>query len=166
MMSARIHSSGGRNCGKAHKVALNVSVSYGIYSLGHQISANHTPRGRRRKIRCIYPSGESRNCSPCSARGAQCKSQSASLVFGSDAETMTLRDRVTRLESILENVLQSLPSSRVQLSNSVESARNLSDTEDDVGPWDRVDPRVPFVFILNDAEVSYLVQDLVFGIMY
>lgn len=79
---------------------------------------------------------------------------------------MTLRDRVTRLESILENVLQSLPSSRVQLSNSVESARNLSDTEDDVGPWDRVDPRVPFVFILNDAEVSYLVQDLVFGIMY
>lgn len=70
---------------------------------------------------------------------------------------MTLRDRVARLESMLENVLQKLPSGSVQLSNSIQSPRNLSDTEDDLGSWDRVDPRAPFVSILNDAEVSYLV---------
>ncbi|KUJ13490.1 uncharacterized protein LY89DRAFT_158891 [Mollisia scopiformis] len=112
---------------------------------------------RRRKIRCTYPR-DSAICSPCLTRGSRCRSQHDRLFPDSDIETMSLRDRVARLESMLETVLQRLPNDNSQESREILSNENLSDAEDvsakDItASWDHLDPRAPFVSILDDAEL-------------
>jgi hypothetical protein len=66
---------------------------------------------------------------------------------------MTLRERVARLESVLEKVLKILPSGIIQ-DNSYAVPQSSSDTEDITTNGHDLDNRAPFVSILDDAEVG------------
>ncbi|KAF8856413.1 hypothetical protein BDZ45DRAFT_476265 [Acephala macrosclerotiorum] len=108
---------------------------------------------RRRKIRCTWPSGDSTTCSPCAARGSRCRSQQDRVIPLSKVENLTLRDRVARLESMLDTVMQVLPNSAVQHSKPIGFSGSDSDTEDITESWGEVDDRAPFVSVLDNAEL-------------
>ncbi|KAF2176848.1 hypothetical protein K469DRAFT_605751 [Zopfia rhizophila CBS 207.26] len=57
---------------------------------------------RRRKIRCLFLPGNSHVCSRCSSRGLQCIDQRHAGAGQADDEKKTLRERVARLEALLE----------------------------------------------------------------
>ncbi|KAH8802775.1 hypothetical protein F5884DRAFT_803010 [Xylogone sp. PMI_703] len=57
---------------------------------------------RRRKIRCIFPNEDCNVCLRCSNRGIQCIDQRLARAQNATGETKTLRERVARLETLLD----------------------------------------------------------------
>ncbi|OCL04527.1 hypothetical protein AOQ84DRAFT_433438 [Glonium stellatum] len=85
---------------------------------------------RRRKVRCIFPPGESTVCSPCSTRGSRCVDQRDDIAARAEDERMTLRERVARLESMLESVLPMIPGESLQSVSTIGSTPVVSEAGD------------------------------------
>ncbi|KAF2098214.1 hypothetical protein NA57DRAFT_57379 [Rhizodiscina lignyota] len=106
--------------------------------------------GRRRKIRCTYLPG-SQKCAQCSARGARCVDQRDEPYDDTEEERKLLRERVARLEALLEKS-ESNPLRRVR--TNAPSTTESSDVIDaDIGtPYGGHDRRIPLVSVLDEAE--------------
>lgn len=70
--------------------------------------------GRRRKIRCTYKSDRPEACSECRLRGSTCIDQergpedSADLAASGQPERYSLRERVTHLETVVQDLVKRL----------------------------------------------------------
>ncbi|KAF2876328.1 hypothetical protein BDV95DRAFT_483716 [Massariosphaeria phaeospora] len=69
---------------------------------------------RRRKIRCIYPNDNPDVCSECFARGSRCIDQEHADPNVVVDHRKNLRERVSRLEALIENLLDEKVDSRSQ----------------------------------------------------
>lgn len=108
---------------------------------------------RRRKVRCIFPLGDSSVCSPCSTRGSRCIDQRDETVVKAEDEKMTLRERVTRLESLLETVLPMTPGQNFQDASTLNSPPSAPEASDIEVPASGTDRQVPFLSMLDEAEM-------------
>jgi hypothetical protein len=103
--------------------------------------------GRRRKIRCKYQSRNASTCIQCEARGSRCLDQRDTAPINNgklnDAESISLRERVTVLESMVNH--------HAQVSQDPVPGLQALDLRDE--PVE-ADARVPFVSMLNNVEVS------------
>jgi hypothetical protein len=103
--------------------------------------------GRRRKIRCKYQSRNASTCIQCEARGSRCLDQRDTAPINNgklnDAESISLRERVTVLESMVNH--------HAQVSQDPVPGLQALDLRDETV---EADARVPFVSMLNNVEVS------------
>ncbi|KAI9854171.1 MAG: hypothetical protein M1813_001341 [Trichoglossum hirsutum] len=109
---------------------------------------------RRRKIRCSFLPGNP-TCSPCSARGSRCVDQRDESSITAEEERITLRERVARLELLLENKLQVTSRERYQDARLLNLFPGTAETSDIGAPVSGADLRAPFVSILDDADILW-----------
>lgn len=64
--------------------------------------------GKRRKVRCVFRSESDATCTGCRSRGTECHSQKFVHEDVAASATRSTPDRVGRLESLMENYLQTL----------------------------------------------------------
>ncbi|KAF1987789.1 hypothetical protein K402DRAFT_403455 [Aulographum hederae CBS 113979] len=69
-------------------------------------TANWVLTGRRRKIRCIFSSDSSTTCTECFARGSRCIDQEHAESDAIVDQRKNLRERVARLESLVDTLLE------------------------------------------------------------
>jgi hypothetical protein len=67
---------------------------------------------------------------------------------------MTLRERVTRLESLLETVLPMTPGQNFQDASTLNSPPSALEASDIEVPASGTDPQAPFLSMLGEAEVN------------
>ncbi|KAH6898037.1 hypothetical protein B0T10DRAFT_543083 [Thelonectria olida] len=104
---------------------------------------------RRRKIRCKFQTGNTSQCLPCTARGSPCVDQRDVLVNRQNQDN--LRERVSRIESILQNQ----PKLDLQEPGFNFQHLKIVPQQDHTGGLDEpreADKRAPFVSMLNEAE--------------
>ncbi|KAH0521852.1 hypothetical protein TsFJ059_005787 [Trichoderma semiorbis] len=65
---------------------------------------------KRRKIRCIFPSGNTSTCNWCISHGSTCISQRFQDETGDASRAQSMESRMMRVENLLEQVLQKLDS--------------------------------------------------------
>lgn len=92
-------------------------------------------------------------CSPCSTRGSRCVDQRDDIAARAEDERMTLRERVARLESMLESVLPMIPGESLQSVSTIGSTPVVSEAGDIEIPAGENDRQVPFLSILDEAEM-------------
>lgn len=62
-------------------------------------------KGRRRKIRCIFPPDNPNECTECFARGSRCIDQEHASADAIVDHRKNLRERVSRLESLVDSLM-------------------------------------------------------------
>ena len=117
-----------RNYAKEPIVASNVSL-LSVYSKLERMTANNYP-GRRRKIRCIFRAEDPNVCTECFARGSRCRGQqhvepSPQLVDNRP----NLRERVAKLEQLLEALQPGVDRKSTDRSIDRSSAETVGETE-------------------------------------
>lgn len=85
--------------------------AFGVAWLTRVVSrANRTP-GKHRKVRCHFVCDSDRSCRECLARGLVCRSQDYPEPENArESDRVSLNERLGRVESLLENVLERLDS--------------------------------------------------------
>ncbi|KAI9810453.1 MAG: hypothetical protein M1827_006229 [Pycnora praestabilis] len=128
---------------------------------------------RRRKIRCIYRPDNPLVCVECFARGSQCQDQRHVTVEAITADTRpNLRERVARLENLMEAVLKSVnadPNNNIDISgldtirrDAAEALSNLRSeafpvtptSSDSSTPYPAYSDNAPFLSIFDNAVIS------------
>lgn len=81
--------------------------------------------GRRRKIRCIFAPDNPDVCSECFARGSRCIDQENANPDVIVDHRKNLRERVSRLEALVDSLLEDKSESRSQADTSSSKTPNL-----------------------------------------
>ncbi|KIW20854.1 hypothetical protein PV08_01432 [Exophiala spinifera] len=112
---------------------------------------------RRRKIRCIYRSDSSLECNRCLSRGTKCVLPATSVSNQLGDEKRTLRERVLRLESLLQQAPNTILTSSVSPSTKDNASISLQingQALDDAGdPALDVDHSAPFMAALQTSDL-------------
>ncbi|KAL5089274.1 hypothetical protein Trisim1_005836 [Trichoderma cf. simile WF8] len=88
--------------------------------------------GKRRKIRCIFPSGNTSTCNWCISHGSACVSQRFQDETGDASRAQSMESRMMRVENLLERVLEKLDSVSRQ-NHTEESPGRLAAVDDSTG---------------------------------
>lgn len=88
--------------------------------------------GKRRKIRCTFPSGNTSICNWCISHGSTCVSQRFQDETGDASRAQSMESRMMRVENLLEQVLEKLDSAGRQ-SRTEESPGRPTTIDDSTG---------------------------------
>ncbi|PON25082.1 hypothetical protein TGAM01_v206163 [Trichoderma gamsii] len=98
--------------------------------------------GKRRKIRCTFPSGNSATCVWCLAHDSACVSQQYQDDGSDHSRSPHMEERMLRVESMLERVLEKLETG-VRHTQTTEPSEHATTTEDSTG-----------IDVINTASIS------------
>jgi hypothetical protein len=103
----------------------SISFQPHLHFFHHELGHFLISTGRRRKIRCIYPDS-SEVCSECFARGSRCIDQEHANPEVVVDHRKNLRERVSRLEALVENLLDDKTVKSESRSQSISQADTSS----------------------------------------
>ncbi|KAH8120846.1 hypothetical protein FP744_10001372 [Trichoderma asperellum] len=88
---------------------------------------------KRRKIRCTFADGDSAKCVWCLSHGSACVSQQYQDDSSDHSRSQNMEERMLRVESLLERVLEKLEAGAQHMQQTTESSEHATTTEDSIG---------------------------------